>query len=240
MARHSKWHKVRQFKGAIDAKRAASFTKLAREITVAVREKGTDPAMNVRLRIAVERAKKASMPKDNIERAIERGAGTGGEGAMEPLRYEAYGPGGMGMIIECLTGNRNRTVNDVKHLLSKNGGSLAQAGAVEYLFDRKGVIHAMTDVTESEREALELLLIDSGAEDFYFEDGELEILTMPEMLGSVINAAERAGCRIENAQMEWIPKSTIEIDPTVRENLEMLIEQLEALDDVSDVFTNLA
>ncbi|MBM3204814.1 YebC/PmpR family DNA-binding transcriptional regulator [Candidatus Uhrbacteria bacterium] len=136
MARHSKWHKVKQFKGAIDAKRSASFTKLARVITVEAREKGADPDMNAGLRAAIARARDASMPKDAIERAIQKGAGGGAEGQIESLTYEAYAPGGIALIIESLTDNRNRTVAEMKHVLSKAGGSLVKTGSVTYLFDR--------------------------------------------------------------------------------------------------------
>jgi len=137
MSRHSKWSKVKQFKGAIDAKRSASFTKLAREITVAAKEKGGDPAMNARLRAAIDRAREDSMPKENIDRAIQRGIGGGVEGHIETLTYEAYASGGIALIIMCLTDNRNRTAGDIKHLLSQHGGTLAAPGSVTYLFDRK-------------------------------------------------------------------------------------------------------
>ena len=140
MSRHSKWSKVKQFKGAIDAKRSASFTRLAREIAVAAREKGGDPNMNATLRAAVDRARGASMPKDAIDRAIQRGTGEGKEGEIVTLTYEAYAPGGTALIIECLTDNRNRTANDVKHTLTKQEASLAQAGSVTYLFDHAGVV----------------------------------------------------------------------------------------------------
>lgn len=136
MSRHSKWSKVKQFKGAIDAKRAASFTKLAREITVAAREKGGDPSMNARLRAAIDRAREASMPKENIERAIQRGVGGGSEGQIEALTYEAYAPGGVALIIQCLTDNRNRTASEIKRILSDYGANLAGSGSVTYLFDR--------------------------------------------------------------------------------------------------------
>jgi YebC/PmpR family DNA-binding regulatory protein len=178
MARHSKWHKVKQFKGAIDAKRSASFTKLAREITVATKEKGSDPNMNARLRTAIDRARDASMPRDSIERAIQRGSGNSGEAQLETLTYEAYAPGGTALIIECVTDNRNRSTNDVKHLVSKAGGSLAQSGAARYLFDRVGD--------------------------------------------------------------EWVPKMLIETDEATGTMVADLIDELEAHDDVSRVFSNLA
>lgn len=182
MARHSKWHKVKQFKGAIDAKRAASFTKLAREITVATKEKGPDPGMNARLRTAIDRAREASMPKENIERAIQRGAGGTGEAQLETLTYEAYAPGGTALIIECVTDNRNRATNEVKIMLSNHGATLAQTGSAQYLFDRKPT--------------------ESG--------------------------------------FEWEPKMLIETDEATGTQVAELIDELEAHDDVSRVFSNLA
>ncbi|MBU0540396.1 YebC/PmpR family DNA-binding transcriptional regulator [Patescibacteria group bacterium] len=230
MSRHSKWHKVKQFKGAVDAKRSASFTKLAREIMVAVREKGPDPGMNVRLKVAIERAKKASMPKDNIERAVLRGAGNEAEGRLETLLYEAYAPGGTALIIECVTDNRNRTANDVKHLLTKHGATLAAAGAVTYLFDRKGVI-IVSDNFSPDRE---LAFIEAGAEDI--KDGK--IFCSPQDLARVAEAS--SGLKVESADFEWIPKMTIETNEEAGTVLEELIDALEELDDVSHVYTNAA
>ncbi len=183
MARHSKWHKVKQFKGAIDAKRAASFTKLAREITVAAKEKGADPAMNARLRAAIDRAREGSMPKDNIERAIARGVGNTGEAQLETLTYEAYAPGGTALIIECVTDNRNRATNEVKIMLSNHGATLAQTGSAQYLFDKQ-----------------------------------------PSATGG----------------FEWEPKMLVETDEATGTQVAELIDELEAHDDVSRVFSNLA
>lgn len=234
MARHSKWHKVRQFKGAIDAKRSASFTKLAREITVAAREKGADPTMNVRLRVAIEHARKASMPKDNIERAIQRGAGGGAEGQIESLTYEAYAPGGTALIIECLTDNRNRTANNVKHVLSEYGGSLALSGAVTYLFDRRGIVNvgAIMDIPFLE-------LIEAGAIDIEQEE-TTEIRCLPERLSEITQAVQQLGLSIESSDFAWIPKILIETNEEIGTQVAELIEELEALDDVSRVFSNLA
>jgi YebC/PmpR family DNA-binding regulatory protein len=240
MARHSKWHKVRQFKGAIDAKRSASFTKLAREITVAVREKGADPEMNVRLRVAVERARKASMPKDNIERAIQKGAGGTGEEQLENLTYEAYAPGGTALIIECLTDNRNRSTNDVKHLVTKGEGTLASSGSVTYLFDRFGVVRVMPAIPSEKRDEMELALIDTGAADIVHDDEGTDIRCSPNELASVAEAASKLGLQVESAEFEWIPKVTIETDEATGMAVQGLIEQLGELDDVSRVYSNLA
>ena len=240
MSRHSKWSKVKQFKGAIDAKRSASFTKLAREITVAVKEKGPDTIMNFRLRVAVERAKKASMPKDSIERAITRGAGMGGEGAIESLTYEAYGPGGTALIIECLTDNRNRSANDVKHILSEHGGSLAAQGSVTFQFSRKGVVRVTGSMLDATKEVTELALIDAGAEDIRTVDEGLEIMCEPSGLSMLTEAVQHADLAVDSAEFEWIPKLQVETDEEKGMALEALIEELEAHDDVSRVYTNAA
>lgn len=240
MARHSKWHKVRQFKGAIDAKRAASFTKLAREITVAVKEKGPDPATNVRLKVAIERAKKASMTKDTIERAIQRGAGGSGEGQLESLTYEAYAPGGTALIVECVTDNRNRATNDVKHLVTKAGGTLASGGSVTYLFDRFGVVRIVPAVPAEKRDDAELALIDAGASDILHDEDGTDVRCAPSDLAAVADAAQKLGFAVDSAEFEWVPKTTVETDEATGMAVSELIENLEALDDVSRVSSNLA
>jgi YebC/PmpR family DNA-binding regulatory protein len=240
MARHSKWHKVRQFKGAIDAKRSASFTKLAREITVAAREKGADPAMNAGLRAAIDRARDASMPKDNIERAIQKGVGGAGEGQIEALTYEAYAPGGTALIIECLTDSRNRTANDVKHLLSKNGGTLAMAGAVTYLFDRVGVVRFAGKMPSNKREEQELALIDAGAADVFELEEETEVRSAPNELAAIAQTVTSLGYKSTTVEMEWLPKTLVETDEATGTAVAELIELLEAHDDVTRVYSNLA
>jgi len=242
MSGHSKWHKVRQFKGAIDAKRAASFTRLAREITVAAREKGSDPDMNTRLRAAITRAKEASMPKDNIERAITRGAGGGEEGEIETLTYEAYAPGGTALIIECLTDNRNRTASDVKHMLTKNGATLAASGAVTYLFDHVGVVRIPEKVAQANplSPEVELALIDSGATDIHNDEGAIEIHCDPKDLAQVADATAQASLEADTVEFQWIPQTLIETNEEIGMAVAGLIEKLEENDDVSRVFCNLA
>jgi YebC/PmpR family DNA-binding regulatory protein len=241
MSRHSKWSKVKQFKGAVDAKRSASFTKLAREITVAAREKGGDPNMNVRLRVAIDRARKASMPKDAIERAVTRGAGTGTDAAaiVSPT-YEAYAPGGTALIIECLTDNTNRSANDVKHILSKLGASLASQGSVTYLFQKKGVVRISGGLPADRREEVELALIDAGAEDISDYDDAAEVLCATSDLAKVADAASKLGLEVESAEFEWLPQNLVETDEEKGTQVAELIEELEALDDVSRVYSNLA
>jgi len=241
MSRHSKWSKVKQFKGAIDAKRSASFTKLAREITVAAREKGADPNMNARLRVAIQRAREGSMPKDNIERAIQRGAGVGAEGLqLETLMYEAYAPGGTALIVECLTDNRNRTANEVKHALSKGGATLAASGSVTYLFDHFGVVRLKEPFAVGRRDEIELALIDAGTSNITDQEGGEEIQCAPNDLAKVADAATKLGLNLESADMEWIPKSTVDTDEATGTRVAELMETLEENDDVSRVFSNLA
>lgn len=240
MSRHSKWHKVRQFKGAIDAKRSASFTKLAREITVAAREKGADPLTNAGLRVAIDRARAVSMPKENIERAIQKGVGAVGEGQIETLTYEAYAPGGTALIVECLTDNRNRTANDVKHLLSKNGASLANSGAVTYLFDHVGVIRVPAALPAGRHDELELLFIDAGANDVIEEEGATEVRCAMQDLAKVADAVAKSGFHADTVEFQWIPKTLVETDEQTGTHLAELIETLEEHDDVSRVFSNLA
>ncbi len=240
MSRHSKWSKVKQFKGAIDAKRSASFTKLAREITVCAREKGGDPAMNAGLRAAIGRAREASVPRENIERAIARGTGEGDAGVIEQLTYEAYALGGTALIIEALTDNRNRTANDVKHLLTKGGGTLATSGAVTYLFDRFGIVRIPQGIPRDKRDEAELLFIEAGAEQM-LDDGEaMEIQCHPHALATVAEAVTRAGYETDTVEFQWIPKTLVETDEANGRAVAELIETLEAHDDVSRVFSNLA
>lgn len=237
MSGHSKWSTIKHKKGAADAKRAANFTKLAREIEVAAREKGPDPAMNFKLRLAIDRARAGNMPKDNIERAISRGAGEDSAASMKELVYEAYTPGGTALIVEAITDNNNRTGGDIKHILSKHGGSLANQGAVTYLFDQKGVIRTEA-IPQANRDEVELALIDSGAEDIAHEDESSIIISAPFDLAKISEAAEAANLKITSAGMEWIPKATIAIDSEVEAKVSVIINKLEELDDVTNVYTN--
>ncbi len=237
MSGHSKWSKVKQFKGAVDAKRSASFTKLAREIVVAVREKGPDPGMNFMLRMAIDRARAANMPKDSIERAVTRGSGANGEEQVESLRYEAYGPAGTAYIVECLTDNRNRAANDVKIILSKNGGTLATPGSVAFQFDHKGVVRANA-IPADKKDDVEMALIEAGAEDIKEQDGETMIVCALSDLSKINDAAAKSGLTVASAQFEWLPKNTVELTETEGESVAKLVDALEENDDVQNVFTN--
>lgn len=237
MSGHSKWSTIKHKKGAADAKRAANFTKLAREIEVAAKEKGPDPAMNFKLRLAIDRARAGNMPKDNIERAISRGAGGDTNSDMKELVYEAYTPGGTALIIEAITDNNNRTGGDIKHILSKHGGSLANQGAVTYLFDQKGVIRTEI-IPEANRDEVELSLIDAGAEDIAHEDEASIIISAPTDFSAVSEAADKLNLKISSAGLEWIPKTTVPIDSEVESKVSGIIDKLEELDDVTNVYTN--
>ncbi len=237
MSGHSKWSTIKHKKGAADARRAANFTKLAREIEVAAREKGGDPDMNFKLRLAMDRARAANMPKDNIDRAVARGAGSDNGSNMEELVYEAYAPGGTALIIEAITDNRNRTGGEIKLVLSKNGATLANQGAVTYLFDQKGVLRT-EPIPENRRDEAELDLIDAGAEDISHEPDTSTIVAPPAELSSLNESALKAGFKVVSADLEWIPKTTISVNDESGAKLREIIEKLEDLDDITNVFTN--
>ncbi len=238
MSGHSKWHKVRQKKGATDAARAKVFTKLAKAVTVAARDGGGDPSMNFQLRMAIDKAKAGNLPKDKIERAIARGTGEGGEGQLEEVVYEAYGPGGIGMLIIGLTDNTNRTVAEVKHILGKYGSSMAGQGSVMWMFDRKGVISLEDASKVKDRDEFELTVIDSGAEDIQDDEGGLEIITAPTDLQKVTEAINVLGIETDSADLTYVPKDPQEIDEESQKKLQTLYEALDDNDDVSDVITN--
>jgi YebC/PmpR family DNA-binding regulatory protein len=238
MSKHSKWAKVKNQKGATDAKRSAIFTRLARGITVAAKEKGGDPVMNFQLRMAIDQAREANMPKDNIERAIKRGTSESGETVQyEQLIYEAFGPGGVGILIEILTENRNRAASDVKHILSKNGGSLGASGSVRWMFEQKGILQ-MPFAGIKNRDEIEMTAIDAGAVDIKDEDGLFTIYTAPNDLEKVKSALEMAGLKIEYAGLGWVTKEKIAVPDDIRAKLEDLFSDLEENEDVSEYYTN--
>ncbi len=237
MSKHSKWAKVKNYKGVEDAKRAAAFTKLARAITVAAREGGGDAAFNFKLRTAIDQALAGNMPKDNIERAVRRGTG-GEEGAMiEEAVYEGYGPGGAAVVVVALTDNRNRTSSNLKHVFSVNGGNLAGAGAVQWMFEKKGVVRI--DRAEPLSDDLELTLIDAGAEDIGRDEGTVTVLAPVDALVRVRDAAEKGGLKVSYSGIEWVAKDEAPApEPAVRGKLEGLLEALDDDDDVNAVYTN--
>ncbi|NPA13241.1 MAG: YebC/PmpR family DNA-binding transcriptional regulator [Aquificae bacterium] len=238
MAGHSKWHNIRHKKAKMDAKRGQLFTKLLREITVAARQGGGDPEFNPRLRIAIEKARKANMPIENIERAIKRGTGELEGVNYEEVVYEGYGPEGVAIIVECLTDNRNRTTSEVRHLFTKYGGNLGANGCVSFLFEEKGIITVPKD-SISEEELFEKA-IEAGAEDLITDDDTYyEIQTQPKDLYPVKEALEKEGIKIEKAEITRIPTTTVEIkDPETAQKLLKLLDALEDSDDVQKVYSN--
>ena len=236
MAGHSKWAGIKHKKAIVDSRRGKLFTKLARAITVAAKEGGGDPNTNASLGLAVQKAKDASMPKDNIERAIQTGVGGGAEGEnWEAVLYEGYGPGGVALLIEALTDNRNRTGSEVRHLLSKGGGNLGEPGSVAYLFDKKGIV-----VVDGNRYSEDDLMpaIEAGAEDISQDDDVFEIVTEPTDFKAVHDALEEAGVEMESAEVRWQPKTTVPLDEEGAGKLMRLIDALEDNDDVGQVNAN--
>ena len=237
MSGHSKWSTIKHKKGAADAKRGKLFTKLSKAIIVAAKEGGPDPAGNLSLQNAIEKAKSYSMPKDTIERAIARGAGTDADAAAyETIVYEGYGPEGVAVLVEALTDNRNRTASEVRHLFSKHGGNLGTTGAVAWLFERRGVV--LVDGSADEDE-LTLAAADGGADDVELDGDVYQVSAAPEALSAVREAIEAAGFEAQSAELTMIPKTTVEVaEEAAAKKLIRLIEALEDLDDVQDVSAN--
>ena len=236
MAGHSKWKQIKHYKAAADAKRGAMFTKLIREITVAARAGGGDPAGNPRLRTAIEAARAASMPKENIERAVKKGTGELEGVEYQEITYEGYGPGGVALLIHALTDNPTRTVADVRHKLSRGGGNLGATNSVAWMFERKGQIFVPADHVDEEA-ALEAAL-EAGAEDMVREDDRYVITTDPLALHAVKSALEAKGIVASEAEIAMLPKTTVHVEGKAAESLLKLMEELEELDDVQKVEAN--
>ena len=238
MSGHSKWSTIKRKKGVADARRGQLFTKLGREIAVAAREGGgEDPSSNFQLRLAIDRAKRENMPKDNIERAILRGVGKLKGAAIEELNYEGYGPHGTAVIVKVLTDNRNRSVAEVRSLFTRYGGNLGETGSVGWLFERRGYISIVPE--DGEPEDLALVAIDAGAEDVNIDEELVEVYTMVKDLKKVEEALKENGISFETAQLSWVPKSTMQLDAKATTQNMRLIEALENLDDVQQVYSNL-
>ena len=238
MSGHSKWSSIKHKKGAADAKRGKLFSKLSRAIIVAAKEGGPDPAGNLALQNAIEKARSYSMPKDNIERAIARGSGADSDAqAFETVIYEGYGPSGVAVIVEALTDNRNRTASDIRHAFEKNDGNLGGSGAVTWLFERRAVVLVSADGVDEDE--LTLAAAEGGADDVSRDGSSFEIVSAPENLTSVREALEQAGFTVENAELTMVPKTTVEVaDQADAKKVLRLIDQLEESDDVQDVFSN--
>jgi YebC/PmpR family DNA-binding regulatory protein len=236
MSGHSKWHSIKHKKAVVDARRGQQFTKLARAITVAAREGGGDAEGNPSLALAIQRARDASMPKDNIERAIGKGTGGGLDAdQIETVLYEGYGPGGVALLIEALTENRNRTGADVRHALTKHGGNLGEPGSVAYLFDKRGVI--VVDASRYDEEDL-VVAIDAGVQDISLDEDVFEVVTEPGDLGTVREALAQAGVEIESADVTQRPKARVPVAEGDAARLLKLIDALEESDDVGAVHAN--
>lgn len=236
MSGHSKWSTIKRKKAAADQKRGKIFTKLIKEITVAARQGGGDIDGNPRLRLAVDNAKSANMPMDNIERAIKKATGEVEGAQYLELTYEGYGPGGVAILIESVTDNKNRTVAEVRHALTKHGGSLGENGSVAWMFDRKGVI-TMPAQGKTEDDMMEIVL-DAGAEDIQGEDDFFEITSAVEDFESVRKAIVDTGLEVDNASLQWIAKNTVDVGGETAEKLMKMIDMVEDSDDVQNVFMN--
>lgn len=236
MSGHSKWHSIKHKKGATDAKRGKLFTKFIKELTVAARTGGGDPDANARLRKAISDAKAGNMPNDTIDRAIRRGAG-GEEGVnYDEITYEGYGPGGVALLIEAMTDNRNRTVAEIRHMFSKNGGNLGEAGSVGWMFEKKGYL--VVDKTAKAEDELFDLAIEAGAEDIRDDDDNWEIITAPDNFEAVQNALKSAGITPLVAEVEMLPQNYIKLEGAQANQMVKLMELLEDHDDVQKVSAN--
>ncbi len=236
MSGHSKWSTIKHKKAAADAKRGKIFTRLAKELTIAAREGGGDPDTNVRLRLAIDKAKTANMPKDNIERAIKRGTGELEGGALEEIVYEGYAPHGVGILIEVVTDNRNRAVAEVRHVFNKYGGNMAEAGAVSWQFTRKGYISITHEVDQDE---VFLVAADAGADDVRFEDSMTEVYAEIDQLQDVRQSLEDGGYKLDEVSVIYDPNNPLELGTNEALQVLKLVEIIEDLDDVQNVYSAL-
>jgi YebC/PmpR family DNA-binding regulatory protein len=235
MSGHSKWATIKHKKAALDAKRGKAFTRLIKEIMIAARS-GSDPDSNARLRTAIAAAKAVSMPADNIKRAVQRGAGELEGGQIDEFTYEGYGPGGAAIVVMVATDNKNRTVSEIRHLFSKNGGNMGEQGSVAWMFERKGQI--LIELDKASEDELMNLVLEAGADDLRNDGANWEILTAPESLGPVQEAVANAGYPIASSTVAMLPKSTVPVEGKNAQQLLRLTEALEEHDDVQAVFSN--
>lgn len=237
MSGHSKWSTIKRKKGANDAKRGKIFTRLIKEITVAARQGGGDPEGNPRLRSAIASAKSENMPKDNISRAIKKGTGEIAGEVYDEILYEGYGPGGVAVLVECLTDNRNRTVADVRHYFAKNNGNLGESGCVAWMFDKRGLI--LVDKEKISEEELMDMALEAGADDVLEEDDEFHILTSPEEFEDVRESLEEGGLSFIDASIAMVPQNTVDVaEEKVARSMLRLMESLEDHEDVQNVYAN--
>lgn len=241
MSGHNKWSKIKNKKGAADAKRGAVFTRLAKAITIAAREGGGDPGMNFKLRIAIDAAKAANMPNDNIDRAVKRGTGEGEGGEMFEGLYEAYGPSGVAFVVETLSDNKNRVVADVSHAMKKSGATPAEQGSVLFNFDRKAVAMISNETMSTsgaDSDEFELAMIDAGADDIETSDGGVVVSGQIDAFQKLVEAIEAFGIKPDEAGLQYVAKNSLDIDDATQEKVDKIIDALEDLDDVQAVYTN--
>lgn len=237
MSGHSKWANIKHKKGKMDAIRGKVTTKIGREITVAVRLGGSDPTGNMKLKLALAKAKANNVPKDNIQRAIQKGLGSLDGSTYEEFTYEGYGPGGVAVLVEIMTDNRNRTAADIRHLFSKHGGNLGESGCVAWMFKRKGLF-VIEKETGANEEDLMILALEAGAEDFKAEDDSYEIITTPEEFDQVQEVLEKNNIQTSIAQITMVPETTVELSGADAVKMLKLMEVLEDHDDVQEVYAN--
>ena len=235
MLGHSKWSSIKHKKAVTDTRRGQLFTKLAREVAVAARE-GGEPEANSGLRLAIQRARDHNMPNDNIERAIQRGAGGGDSDALREVTYEGYGPGGAAVLVVAVTDNRNRTVADVRNVFSRGGGGMAESGAVAWQFELRGVISVSADGVDTDE--VQLMAIEAGAIDVSAEDGEVDVITEPGLLEPVREALAAAGVQVTRWEIARLPKNVVPLDESAAVQTLRLLEKLDELDDVANVYSN--
>lgn len=238
MSGHSKWHNIQAKKGKADAARGKVFTKLGRELLIAVKAGGPDPASNSKLKDVIAKCKANNMPNDTINNAIKKAAGAGNNENYEEVIYEGYGPNGIAVIVEATTDNRNRTAADVRHVFDKAGGNLGTTGCVSYLFNKKGVIVIEKENAKISEDELMLLSIDAGAEDFEAEEEYYQITTEPSDFTAVREALENAGLEFAQAEVQMVPTTYVTLDESSAEKMQRLIDRLDELDDVSQVYHN--
>ena len=236
MSGHSKWHSIKHQKGVADARRGQLFTKLTRELIIAAREGGGNPEMNFRLRLAVQKARDSNMPMDNIDRAIKKGTGELGGGSLTELTLEGYGPSGTAILVNALSDNRNRTIQEVRSVFTRHGSSLGESGCVAWLFDSKGVIIIKANGIDPDE--LALSAIDAGAEDVKVENNYVEVYTIPEDMEKVREALEKSEVTIESSELLMVPKTMVELDEKAAMQALKMMEKLEEIDDVQNVFSN--
>ena len=237
MSGHSKWHNIQATKGKMDAARSKIFTKIGREIAVAVKAGGPDPSSNAKLRDVISKAKQNNMPNDNIERSIKKASGELGAVNYESIVYEGYGAGGSAVIVECLTDNKNRTAGDVRHAFDKHGGSLGSNGCVSYLFQRKGIIIVPRE-ERLDSDALMMDALETGAKDVVEQDDEIEITTEPNEVSAVKQALENAGYNVVMAESQLVPDMYVDLDATKLASFQKMLDVLNDLDDVQEVYHN--